>query len=40
MIAFDSQQLSLGFESGFDDDFELTQVSMCVNMSAATRVAQ
>ena len=40
MIAFDLQQLSLGFESGFDDVFELTQVSMCGNMSAATRVAQ
>ena len=40
MIAFDVQQLSLGFEFGFDDVFELTQVAMCGNMSAATRVAQ
>ena len=36
MIAFDLQQLSMGFGFGFDDVFE----SRCVvNMSAATRVA-
>ena len=39
MIAFDLQQLSFGFEFGFDDVFELTQVSMCGTMSAAARVA-
>ena len=39
MIAFDLQQLSFGFEFGFGDVFELTQVSMCGNMSAAARVA-
>ena len=39
MIAFDLQQLSLGFEFGFDDVCELTQVSMYGNMIAAARVA-
>lgn len=40
MIAFDVQQLSLSFEFGLDDVFELTQVSTRGNMSAATRAAQ
>ena len=40
MIAHDLQQLSVGFEFGFDDVFELTQVSMCGTMSAAARVAK
>jgi hypothetical protein len=39
MIAFGLQQLSFGFEFGFDDVLKLTQVSMCGNMSAAARVA-
>ena len=39
-IAFDLQHLSFGFEFGFDDVFQLTQVSMCGNMSAAAHVAQ